>query len=67
LIVGHTHASIDQYFSVLAREIYKSNFIGSPIFLEALLAREGIGRNLSGNSWTDGPIKVDKVKPLFVR
>jgi hypothetical protein len=30
LIVGHTHASIDQYFSVLAMQIYHCDFIGSP-------------------------------------
>lgn len=37
LIVGHTHASIDQYFSVLSRLILKTNFIGSPLALENLL------------------------------
>jgi hypothetical protein len=30
LVVGHTHSSIDQYFSVLATAIRKSKFIGSP-------------------------------------
>lgn len=67
LIVGHTHASIDQYFSVLAREISKTNFIGSPISLESLLGREGVARNLSGNAWSESPAKAQKVKPLLVR
>ena len=33
LIVGHTHASIDQFFSVLGRAISRSAFIGYRIFL----------------------------------
>ena len=28
LIVGHTHISIDQYFSVLSRVINRAEFIG---------------------------------------
>jgi len=36
LIVGHTHSSIDQYFSVLSKAIKKAEFIGSPISLQAL-------------------------------
>ena len=31
LIVGHTHASMDQYFSVLARQNFNCEFIGSPL------------------------------------
>ena len=66
LIVGHTHASIDQYFSVLARDIYRSHFIGSPLALAALLAREKRDQhNFSGNSWKGDT--TYKVKPLFVR
>jgi hypothetical protein len=65
LIVGHTHASIDQYFSVLARDIYKSEFIGSPLALAALLAREKFPHNFSGNSWSGE--RDYKVKPLLVR
>jgi len=37
LIVGHTHSSIDQYFSVLSKAIHKAQFIGSPLALERLL------------------------------
>jgi hypothetical protein len=29
LVVGHTHSTIDQYFSVLANAINKCDFIGS--------------------------------------
>jgi hypothetical protein len=39
LIVGHTHASIDQYFSVLAKAIRKVEFIGTPIALLELIRR----------------------------
>ena len=38
LIVGHTHCSIDQYFSVLTRAIKKCSFIGSPMALWNLYA-----------------------------
>jgi hypothetical protein len=37
LIVGHTHSSIDQYFSVLSRKIRTSNFIGTPLSMKDLL------------------------------
>lgn len=70
LIVGHTHASIDQYFSVLSREILKTNFIGSPLSLEALLRKEGMGANRSGagDTWKkDDDQENKKVKPLAVR
>lgn len=39
LIVGHTHSSIDQYFSVLSKAIKKAEFIGSPISLQALCSQ----------------------------
>ncbi len=38
LIVGHTHASIDQYFSVLSNKIAEQKFIGTPKMLMALLS-----------------------------
>lgn len=68
LIVGHTHASIDQYFSVLAKQIFRSDFIGSPLALEALLGREK-DFNLTGASWkqNDEKAKPRKAKPLFIR
>ena len=37
LIVGHTHSSIDQYFSVLTGAIKNSFFIASPLSLMELL------------------------------
>lgn len=37
LLVGHTHAFIDQYFSVLSNAISKAKFIGSPLSLMHLL------------------------------
>ena len=37
LIVGHTHASIDQYFSVLSNKIAEQKFIGTPKMLMTLL------------------------------
>jgi len=39
LIVGHTHSSIDQYFSVLSKAIYKAEFIGSPLSIQALCSQ----------------------------
>jgi hypothetical protein len=39
LIVGHTHASIDQYFSVIAKAIRNSHFIGTPLALMELIRR----------------------------
>ena len=33
LVVGHTHSTIDQYFSVLASRINSTHFIGSPMAL----------------------------------
>ena len=72
LIVGHTHASIDQYFSVLARQILSCDFIGSPLSLHSLLARER-DYTLSGNvlqgADTDkkGKTKPHRAKPLLIR
>lgn len=38
LIIGHTHASIDQYFSCLRKKIRKAAFIASPISLQHLFS-----------------------------
>jgi hypothetical protein len=69
LIVGHTHASIDQYFSVLARQIYHCDFIGSPLALHSLLGRAR-DYNLSG-AWQETEKgekpKPQKEKPLLIR
>ena len=68
LIVGHTHASIDQYFSVLAKQILSCEFIGSPLSLQALLGRER-DYNLSGAAWEqhDQNAKPRRSKPLLIR
>lgn len=71
LIVGHTHASIDQYFSVLARQIFGCEFIGSPLSLHALLGSDQ-SYNLSGDAWVKAPdrhgnIKPRRAKPLLIR
>jgi len=50
LIVGHTHASIDQYFSVISKKIYNCDFIGSPL---ALLELIRIAHNAS---WVQEPV-----------
>lgn len=70
LIVGHTHASIDQYFSVLASIIFNTAFIGSPLALASLLAREKNRTNLTGNSWMNkNYVEGDdsNSRPLLVR
>ena len=40
LIVGHTHSSIDQYFSVLSKAITNAEWIGSPLSLQALCSNQ---------------------------
>ena len=50
LIVGHTHASIDQYFSVISKAIKKAVFIGTPIALLELIRRS------HNNSWAQRAI-----------
>lgn len=44
LIVGHTHSSIDQFFSTLSKVIKNADFIASPLALEALLKEAAKGR-----------------------
>ena len=62
LIVGHTHASIDQFFSILARRISSAYFIGSPLSLRALLLQADFNSNLSGSN------KEKRIeKPLLVK
>jgi hypothetical protein len=60
LIVGHTHSSIDQYFSVLSKAIKSAEFIGSPISLQALCsqahkdrARPSVNRMLQHRGCTE--------------
>lgn len=65
LIVGHTHASIDQYFSRLARAIFKQLFIGSPLSVEYLLTNIESKCSLSGRAWELGGEIAQK--PLLVR
>ena len=38
LIIGHTHASIDQYFSCLRKKIRKAAFIATPVALQYLFS-----------------------------
>lgn len=38
LVVGHTHCNLDQAFSVIAKKIDLSYWIGSPIGMQALYA-----------------------------
>lgn len=42
LIIGHTHASIDQYFSCLRGIIRRANFIASPLALQHLFSLDAI-------------------------
>ena len=69
LIVGHTHASIDQYFSILSKLIWRSRFIGSPLALESLIRKQNSVHNLSGNSWENKDHMERKLKslPLIVK
>jgi hypothetical protein len=38
LVVGHTHCNLDQAFSVIAKKIAGSYWVGSPIGMQALYA-----------------------------
>jgi hypothetical protein len=38
LVVGHTHCNLDQAFSVIAKKLDNSYFVGSPIGMQALYA-----------------------------
>ena len=46
LIVGHTHASIDQYFSVISKAIKKAKFIGTPMALLELMRQRAVIREI---------------------
>lgn len=37
LIVGHTHTTIDQYFSALNNGLDQTNFVGTPLAMRYLL------------------------------
>jgi hypothetical protein len=67
LIVGHTHASIDQYFSILAKRIKTKDFIGSPLALAALLACSQQSRILSGRPSEDNRKRYVSSRPLDVK
>lgn len=68
LIVGHTHASIDQFFSVLAGIILLCEFIGSPLALEALLMNQELVANcFTGNSSSAkvAPLRMRKITVVY--
>ena len=67
LVVGHTHASIDQYFSVLARKISKAYFLGSPLALEHLIGNNVVDAKLSGtkSEFKSKPLIVKKISVLY--
>jgi hypothetical protein len=68
LIVGHTHASIDQYiFSISAKRIKTKDFIGSPLALAALLACSQQSRILSGRPSEDNRKRYVSSRPLGVK
>lgn len=60
LIVGHTHSSIDQYFSVLSTAIKSAQFIGSPLALHELFRRA-----CSGNSEAVSPYIVRSIDVYY--
>ena len=43
LIVGHTHCNLDQAFSVIAKKLEVSYYVGSPIGMQALYAAAHTG------------------------
>jgi hypothetical protein len=52
---------------VLAKLIHKSDFIGSPLALEALLANSEETQNFSGNAWDRKGDEKLKSRPLGIR
>jgi hypothetical protein len=58
LIVGHTHASIDQYFSVISRAIKRAKFIGTPMALLELI------RRCHDDSWRQ-PAVIREIKVYY--
>lgn len=68
LIVGHTHASIDQFFSVIGGEIDLCEFIGSPLALEALItSKEIVEFCFTGSSSSTKaiPLRMRKINVLY--
>ena len=45
LVVGHTHCNLDQAFSVIAKKIEISYWVGSPIGMQTLYAVAHTGAN----------------------
>ena len=45
LLTGHTHGSIDQYFSVIASAIHRSDFILSPLALMEHVVKHAFTNN----------------------
>ena len=68
LIVGHTHASIDQYFSCLRKLIRRASFIASPLALQHLFSLEKITSE-SAKSRLRSPYRppLRQVQILFIR
>ena len=69
LIVGHTHTSIDQYFSVVGRVIWSCHWLASLLSLEYKLRNESFEISMSGRSWeiNENQERKLKSKPLLVR
>ena len=65
LIVGHTHASIDQYFSCLRRKIRNASFIGSPMALQYLFSLPSTTEDEKKKSLYRPPIS--QIQLYFVR
>lgn len=74
LIVGHTHASIDQFFSVLSKAIFRCHFIASPLSLVAklmsVLESKEIsltGERVAGNKSKEGrgPLLVKQIVVVY--
>jgi hypothetical protein len=61
LIVGHTHCSIDQYFSVIARALNRQVFIASPLGLEEVWSRAFNGDEYGRKN----PLFIKKIEDVF--
>lgn len=61
LIVGHTHCSIDQYFSVIARALHRCSYIASPLAMETVWAAAFTGDEMGRLN----PLNIRKVDAVY--
>lgn len=59
LVVGHTHSSIDQYFSVISKALKDAKFVGSPLSLKNLIAKAHMNQSKYKDPKKNKPVVKD--------